>query len=211
MTIDLKDLIAKEGVRNLVTPSDEPVLAQIALAMVKSQEADEVDVPLLFKCAIHALHEFRRRSREKQAMELDLPVRLAVVASEGGTRFYWRVLTADGQTLAASKGETRGDRNQARRKARELYMDGIVPVELIPPDIDPNAVGEWTENRAGIQPPGLTVRQREKKHLRECKQWACSTKSESFIPFPATQPTTSATPDTSSRQNSWTATCRYTI
>jgi hypothetical protein len=96
IAIDTKDLIAKEGARKLVTVADDPVLAEIALALVKSSDADDVDTKLLWMAAIHALHEFRRRSREQAATELELPVRRGVVAAEGGTRYYWRVLTGCG-------------------------------------------------------------------------------------------------------------------
>jgi hypothetical protein len=164
ISIDLKRLIGMEGAHALVKIEDEPALARIGLALIEGSDTTDFDPKVVWRSSIHALHEFRRRSRESRALQLDLPVRRAARVGEGGTRYYWRVLTADGMILAANKGETRGDLAGGRRKARELFIDGFIPVELIPPDIDPHAPSEATVNNAGSQPDGLTVRQRTKKH-----------------------------------------------
>lgn len=120
------------------------------------------------QAAADAIAFVRREKRTALAKEVaeSLPVRKAVVPSDGGARYFWRVQTDRG-CIPAVKDEfkCRGDYAGARRKARELYMDGYVLLELIPPDIDPTNQGdEHTQNRSGHQEPGLTVRQREKKH-----------------------------------------------
>lgn len=141
-------------------------------------EIFEGEVPageLAVKMAAQSLQSYRSALREIESAEIasNLPVRKSIEAGNGGGRYYWRVrIAAIGanpeETISAVKypEKTKGDLQCARRAAREAYCKGLTPLELIPPDYDPQAEREkeHTVNRSKFQPAGLAVHQREKKH-----------------------------------------------
>jgi hypothetical protein len=115
--------------------------------------------------AVDCIQAYRRMCRKKQGESYveNIPVRKAVMAGDGGGRFYWRLATKDGAYLTIVKDGLVGTVQIARRKAMEHYIEGLEITELVPPDIDPQGPDERQLNKAKQQEPGLTVRMREKK------------------------------------------------
>lgn len=150
----------------LVTPEDEPSCELIARELCAANgNADYLNA---LQYAVEVMQGFRAYCREPAARAAAdaLPVRKAAPAGDGGGRYYWRVALANDVTVSAVKNEDKykGTIQDAKRKAVELFKLGSKPVELIPPDFDPQQQpDEWTKNVSKLQPDGLTVRQRTKK------------------------------------------------
>jgi hypothetical protein len=117
--------------------------------------------------ALDTLVRYRSFLREEAGKKIanSIPVEKALPSDIGGGRYYWRVRVSDGRVIAAVSDtiKQKGDRFVAQRMAVSLYMRGMVPVSLVPPDYDPQAEDPWTENHATTQPKGMSVRQRTKK------------------------------------------------
>lgn len=148
----------------LLSDSDAELILVIARSICPESNETFMDAA---RHATTMIHNFRYGVRSKAGKELaeSLPVRKASPAGDGGGRYYWRVLVSDGCVVSAvDETRARGQLSHARAKAVELYCNGRIPVELIPPDIDPQAPDEREPNRSGSQMPGMTKRQRQKRH-----------------------------------------------
>lgn len=116
--------------------------------------------------AISCLHNYRRECRVDagKAYVETIPIRPVAKSGDGGGRFYWRLAMPGGGYKSVVKEGSTGTLQIARRAALEQYINGIEVLELVPPDVDPTGPDERQRNNAKQQEPGLTVRQREKKH-----------------------------------------------
>jgi hypothetical protein len=152
------------------------IVKEIAAALMLSANGGTPDMaiantPTLAEAhALSILLTYQKALREPGAYEKAhaLPVRKAVLAGDGGGRYYWRMALENGCVIPAVTNleKNKGDLAIARRMARLHIIDGVNIVELIPPDIDPQSAifDERQRNNSSMQPAGMTVRQRAKKH-----------------------------------------------
>lgn len=149
--------------------SDKPLIKLIAGRLVPIERMfDKAALRKAVRAAAECVANFKMADRfEKARADAEnlrvCPVR---IAKDGEARFYWRVILDDRSVVRVGKDPSVGSLALARKKATELICQGRVPVELVPPDYDPTnqAEQELQRNTAGVQPTGLTVRQREKRH-----------------------------------------------
>lgn len=155
------------GARPLLTSDDAYTVEQVAWAIVSDRWNDD-ELKAAVEVSATAVENFRRALRAGPALEFaaNLPVRKASPAVDGKARYYWRVVMPDGSLASAVKQDEKhqGTIQNARQKARELYIRGVIVTELVPPDYDPtNRADEFQRNTSKFQPAGLAVHQRSKK------------------------------------------------
>lgn len=166
--MELKERICKLACSMLVSDKDWEILSALQRQFSPN---DATQSGLALDAAIIALSDYRCRVREHKWKDIEetIPTRQAIRPSDGGGRFYWRVLTRSDLGLETAHQTTKdngvgGTKWTAARKAKELYVAGLNPVELIPPDIDPQGPDERQRSSAKSQPDGLAVHMRTKRH-----------------------------------------------
>lgn len=168
----------------LLSEKDVVAIDEIALQLRMITNPNSVhsehEVDASIDCAAAALQNFRARTLLPAAERLAemIPVRKAAPSGNGGGRFYWRMRA---QTKHDETGKWNepylsacvddpvknvGTLKHARKRAAEAILRGHRVIEILPPDYDPVQQREQERQRnvSKMQPDGMTVRQREKKH-----------------------------------------------
>lgn len=157
-----------EPVNPLFTNTDEFYIITLAQGL-RANNLPAADWPSKTQDALHivytALKDYRTlaaRALHLEAVER-IPIEKPEPAIPGKGCWSWRVLLDNGVMMEATNRTGGTSLRLAKEQALELLVANRTIQCIVPPDFDPHEE-DRQRNLSKQQPPGMTVRQREKKH-----------------------------------------------